>query len=53
MAPVLIGLVAGVAMATLLTRAMASLLYNVRALDLNTFIVSPLMLAGGVKRVSQ
>jgi ABC-type antimicrobial peptide transport system permease subunit len=45
MAPVLIGLVAGVVMAMLLTRLMATLLFNVSTLDPITFISAPLALA--------
>ena len=45
MAPVLVGLVGGVAMATVLARAMASLLFSVSTLDPITFMVSPLALA--------
>ena len=45
MAPVLIGLVAGVGMAMLLTKVMATLLFNVSTLDPITFISAPLSLA--------
>jgi ABC-type antimicrobial peptide transport system permease subunit len=45
MAPVLIGLVAGVVMGMLLANVMASLLFKVSTLDPITFICAPLALA--------
>jgi ABC-type antimicrobial peptide transport system permease subunit len=45
MAPVLAGLLAGVAMAVLLARVIASLLFKVSIVDPITFISAPLILA--------
>ena len=45
MAPVLIGLSAGIVMAMLLARLIASLLFQVSAFDVITFLTAPLALA--------
>jgi hypothetical protein len=45
MSAVLVGLAGGLAMAAVLARAMARLLFNVRVLDPVTFMISPLVLA--------